>query len=332
MAPAALAALHIVKGNREPSEHMLDPELVQGLLGVAGQYRRAYHAVSASRLLPAALGHLDLVLSLRPASRLERERVPLVTAAGEMAVLAGVLLGHDAASHDESLSYFDIAWTAARAVEDVELQTVTLAARSFALAYRDGNHQAGLECADLARRVAAAGACPQTRGWVAAVASEHSAAIGDLAGSQRRLDESRSALTSSDFGDIPWRGIGGYNADKLRAYEGTDMLRLRRYRDAEPILSDALNGLDPSMSRHRATALLDRAEARYGLGDIDAACSDATQALALVAHVQHTSHLDRIDNLTARGIAAGAQSAIMLNREAQLTRVDNGLPLKKDRT
>jgi hypothetical protein len=128
---------------------------------------------------------------------------------------------------------------------------------------------------------------------------------------------------------VVWRGIGGFNADKLRAYEGGDMMRLRRYRDAEAFLNDALDRLDASMYRHRATALLDRAEARLGLGQIDAACADATQSLALVTYVQHTGHLDRIEALTARAVAAGSQAARTLAREVQLTRLDHGLPIRR---
>jgi hypothetical protein len=208
------------------------------------------------------------------------------------------------------------------------MQAVVLASRSFAVAYGGDDHKAGLESADLARSIAASGACPQTRAWVAAVASERSASLGDLAGCQQRLDESRSALASAEFGDVPWRGIGGFDAGKLRAYEGGDLMRLHRYIDAEPMLDDALSQLDPSMSRHRATALLDRAEARFGLGDIDAACADASQALALVTHVQHTGHLDRIEALTTRGVATGAHAVHTLYRDVQLTRVDNGLPIR----
>ena len=327
-APAAFAALTYGAADlSNRRDDRLDPELIQGLVGAAASYRRAYHAVPASRLLTAALGHLDLVLSLRPSARSDSERLPLITAAGEMATLGGVLLGLDAARHTESLSYFDIAWTAARAVADIELQTVVLACRSFVLAYGDGDHAAGLECADLARSVGATGASIQTRAWVAAVASERCADLGDLGGSQQRLDESRAVLALSDPHDTVWRGVGGYDSAKLCAYEGGNLMRLHRFADAEPILADALSKLDQTMTRHRATALLDLATARFGLNDIDAACADAGRALTLVTHVQHSGHLDRISALSARGMKAGAQSARSLHRELQLTRVDNGLPI-----
>jgi hypothetical protein len=75
--------------------------------------------------------------------------------------------------------------------------------------------------------------------------------------------------------------------------------------------------------------LLDRAEARFGLGDIDQACADAEQALTLVSHVQHTGHLGRIEDLTARGVSAGSKAAVTLHRDVQLTRLDHRLPAGK---
>lgn len=295
---------------------------------VAVCYRRAYHTVPASRLLPAAQAHLDVIRSCRPASQPSTYRRALMTAAGEMAALTGVLLGLDASRRAESLTYLDLAWAAAREAEDVELQTVVLGCRSFAVSYAEGDHRAGLECADLGRRVGARGACPETRGWVAAVASERCASLGDVAGCQRRLDESRQALSTAEPRGPVWRGIGGFNADKLLAYEGGHLTRLGRFVQAETILDDAIDRLDPTMHRHRATALIDRADARLGFGDVDAACDDARQALRLVVRVQHLGNLDRIQNICDRGAALGASAARDLRHETRLVRADHGLPTR----
>lgn len=324
--PPAFAALHLLDSFRlRRASGVADPETVRDLAAVAAHYRRAYQMVPASRLLPAAQAHLDVVMSLRPEWQPEAERHSLLTTAGEMAALAGVLLGLDAAHHLTALSYFDFGWEAARAADNVELQTVMLGCRSFALANGGGDHTAGLQCADFAREVGNDGASAQTRAWVAAVASERCASLRDVAGCDERLDESRVALTGEGSDEIVWRGIGGFNAAKLRAYEGGDRMRLRRYRDAEAILDDALAQLDDSMPRHRGTALIDRAEARLGANDVDAACADARQALHLVTQVQHTGNLDRIAAVTARGAATGAASARILQRDVRLVLADHGL-------
>lgn len=308
----------------------VDPASIDDLAQVAAHYRRAYHAVPASRLLPAALAHLDLVLSLRPAWQPDQQRTTLLTTAGEMAALGGVLLGLDASQYQSALSYLDLAWSAAREALDVDLQAVVLGCRSFALAYGGGDHRAGLECADFARDLAATGASAETRGWVAAVASERCASLDDLLGCRKRLDESRHALAGAADDGVTWRGIGGYGPEKLRAYEGGDMVRLRRYGEAEPILDDALSALDPCQQRHRATALIDRAGARLGGGDVDAACDDAAEALNLVTIVQHTGNLDRIEQLAAKAAATGASAGRRLRREVQLVRADQGLPTRSE--
>jgi transcriptional regulator with XRE-family HTH domain/tetratricopeptide (TPR) repeat protein len=330
--PAAMATLQLVNAfTPHRDDRPLDPDIVHGMMAVSAQYRRAYQAVPASRLLPAAAAHLDLILSLRPAQRPDSERVPLITAAGEMAVLTGVLLALDAARHIDALSSFDLAWSAARAVSDLELMTVVLASRSFAVAYGNGDHRAGLEAADHASTIGKSGASPQTRAWAAAVASERAASLGDLAECQSRLEESRLALDSVDYDGVQWRGIGGYNTDKLTAYEGGDLVRLGRYSHANELLTTALARLDPSLPRHRATALLDRADARLGLGQIDAAVSDATDALALVTAVQHTSHLGRISAVATKGMNADIQPANDLHHQLQLVRIDIGLPSRSGR-
>ncbi|MGW0433730.1 hypothetical protein ACWDV4_14475 [Micromonospora sp. NPDC003197] len=306
----------------------VDSAMAAGLLDTAAHYRRSYHSVPASYLLPAALAHMKLVFSLQPALQPEPERVSLLTAAGEMAALAGVLLGLDAASRAEALSYLNLAWSLSREIHDVELQTVVLGCRSFALSYGGGDHRAGLECADFAQKVGADAATAETRAWVAAIASERCASLDDLAGCQARLEDSQAALAGLTPEGTRWRGIGGFNYDKLRAYEGGDMMRLRRYREAETILEDALAGFDSNMHRHQATAMIDLAEARLGLGDIDAACKEAHDALKLVTQVQHTGNLDRIDAIASRGAAAGSRPARLLQTEVMLTRADHGLPVR----
>lgn len=106
--PLALASAHLLECFT-PTERddKLDPELLQGLLATAKHYRRAYQAVPASQLLSAALAHLDVVMSLRPSWRVERERLPLLTVAGEMAALAGVLFGMDACQYQGAKTYLD---------------------------------------------------------------------------------------------------------------------------------------------------------------------------------------------------------------------------------
>jgi hypothetical protein len=112
----------------------------------------------------------------------------------------------------------------------------------------------------------------------------------------------------SEPNEITPLGIGIFNLDKLSAYEGGDMVRLGRYRDAEPVLDAAITRLNTSMQRHRCTALIDRAEARLGAYEIDGVCVDGQAALELVTQVQHAGNLKRLRALASKARDTGSQA------------------------
>jgi hypothetical protein len=130
---------------------------------------------------------------------------------------------------------------------------------------------------------------------------------------------------SADIEAGIWRGIGWFGPDKLRAYEGGNMLRLGRYDDARVILDDALAGLDDTMQRHRATALCDRAEAHLGAGDIDACATDAAAALELVTRVEHSGNLERVMIVADKIADSGERAAKALRLDVQLARTDHSM-------
>jgi transcriptional regulator with XRE-family HTH domain len=290
---------------------------------VAAAYRRSYRAVPAGQLLAAARAHLELVVSLRPAQQPEAVRIELVSVISEMAKLAAVVSLWDLGKPEACDSYLDLAWQAARALGSSELQSQVLGSRSFAVAYGPGqDHRQGLEFAEMACEVAATGACPETRGWVAAIASERHASLGDLSACQRRLHDSRVALDARGDDGPRWLGLGGFDETKLLAYEGGNMVRLRRWADAEPVLDAAVARFGDDMVRHRCAALLDRAEARLGANDVDAACVDGAAALAMAAQLQNTLGLRRLDALSLRTEATGAACGVALRREMVMTKAD----------
>jgi hypothetical protein len=213
-------------------------ETVEDIQSVAASYRRAYRCVPSSKLLPLAHGHLELALALHPAWQPAPVRDALVGVVGQMAQLAGVLLTLDMAEYGAAASYLDLALTAARALGSAELQAQVLGARSFQVAYHpsDPNPRLGVEFATLACEIAESGASGATRGWVAAACSERHASLGEETQCRRRLEQARAALADADSGGIPggtWLGIGAFDADKLTAYEGANLVRLGRFGEAE---------------------------------------------------------------------------------------------------
>ncbi|WP_412542458.1 helix-turn-helix transcriptional regulator [Longispora sp. K20-0274] len=300
---------------RPESGQPVGAETLVHLRDVAAGYRRSYRSVPSSELVPAARAHLDLAVSLRPAEQPPDIRTALVRTIGEMAALTGVLLMMDLGWQEAALPYLDLGWRAARALDDPELQAVVLGGKSFAVSYGAGRHRDGLEYATLACELAATGASWETRAWVSAVASERCASLRDEAGCREHLARARNALDRVPDDETAWLGLGGFNHDKLLAYEGGDLVRLGRYREAEPLLDSAIERFDDSMARHRCTALLDRAEARFGAAEVDGACTDALAALSLASTVQHAQNLSRLDRLSRRALATGAASGRSLRRE-----------------
>jgi transcriptional regulator with XRE-family HTH domain len=305
------------------STRLVGTDTAADLKAIAAAYRRSYRMVPAAQLLSAAHAHLELAVSLRPAQQPDGVRLELVSVIGEMAALAAAVSLLDLGKPEACGSYLNVAWQAARAIGSAELQSVVLGCRSFAVAYGPGrDHRQGLEFAEIACEIAATGACPETRGWVAAIASERHASLGDLSTCQRRLHDSRVALDARGDDGPRWLGLGGFNETKLLAYEGGDMVRLRRWADAEPVLDAAVARFGDDMVRHRCTALLDRAEARLGADELDAACVDGVQSLALVAQVQHAQNLKRLDALSQRAAATGAACGVALRRELVMVKAD----------
>jgi hypothetical protein len=233
-------------------------------------------------------------------------RTALLTVIGEMAALASALLLLDKNQPGEARRHMELAWIAAKEAQSTGLQAIVLGGHSFDVAYAGGDHRAGLELAEAAWQHAKAGASASTRGWVAAIASERCASLGDEDGCRRYLSEARSALHAADCEEAADLGIGVFDDDKLTAYEGSDMVRLGRYGEAAPILDSAIERLAPSMLRHRSTALIDRAEARIEAGEVDAACEDGTCALEIVTQVQHAGNMLRLRRLAKRASDTGS--------------------------
>lgn len=288
---AAQTALGALAPSR-PSRPALDRDMLDDLGEVGMLYRRSYRAVPSESLLPLAVGQIRLAFSLDPAAQPEAERVTLLRHAGQMATLAGVVQMLDLGDFSAADPLLRLAANAAKATDDAELTAVVYGCRAFHAGY-SGDVEEGLDWAQAGQDAAERGASPRTRAWVAAVASEMHASLGDADGCAQALEQARSAL-DRPAEDERWAGIGWLDEAKIDAYEGGDLMRLGRYGAAIERLTGALDGLGPAMARHRATALVDRADALAARGEAEAACRDAGEALETVARVHHAETLRRI--------------------------------------
>jgi tetratricopeptide (TPR) repeat protein len=162
----------------------------------------------------------------------------------------------------------------------------------------DGRRAEAIDLITEARHVARAADGPRTRGWLAAVESELRARTGDARASLAALADAESALQDLDQRDArPWIGVGAFDAAKLKGYYGLCYLQLRQPQEAVRELTAAVNALDPTLRKHRCTALADLATALIQLGEVEEGCRRASQALTLAMELRHAVSVDRIRNL-----------------------------------
>jgi hypothetical protein len=93
--------------------------------------------------------------------------------------------------------------------------------------------------------------------------------------------------------DRPWKGIGAFTPAKLTAYRGAGLMRLHRYADAQRVLAQALDRLDPVQAKHRTTAHIDLADAFARDGKPDEAAAQAMLALDIITVTGHAECLRR---------------------------------------
>ncbi|GAA0346876.1 hypothetical protein GCM10010319_24260 [Streptomyces blastmyceticus] len=275
----------------------VDPATAQQLGMVSAAYRRGYQTMPAPALLNAARSHFQLLASLQPERQSGEVQQGLLSQMGQMAALAGAVAFLDLGAREDGKACTATGLQLAKASGDQDLFALCWAGRAFQTAY-EGDCEGGMDCS-LAAVDHAKGASARMRAWCAAVASEMHASTGDEKNCREFLDNAREHI-NSPMDDDRWRGIGWFDAAKLDAYEGGDLVRLGQHETALARLATALAHLDPSMRRHRATAHADRADAYTTAGHPEAAIDDAHTSLALLEQVHHDETLRRITVVHAR--------------------------------
>lgn len=288
----------------------IDDETVDGLAQITLGYRKVYRSVGAAALLSPVCGTLDLLIEIAPDAGIYRDR--LVSLISEAGSVAAVVLMFDQGDFPTAGRYLAIAARAAQQCDDDELRAVALGCRAFHATY-SGTPQVGLEYASEAVAAAAQGIHPLTSGWIAAVASEMHATLGpgEEAACMRLLEMAQQQL-AEPLPSHPWKGIGAFDAGKLTAYRGGDLMRLGRYPQAQAELHAALAQLDPAFAKHRCPAHIDLATAYL---QVDEGVEHAVNALDIIAVTRHADSLRRVENLYPMIRTSGIPAARDLRRK-----------------
>ncbi len=204
---------------------VLHPESLNDLENLVVDYRRSYGQASSSDLLGRAAGLVQILLDLQRSAAEPTSRDRLTGLLGEAALLAGLvsLMGpHDLPRARE---YYQLALDAAVAVDDIDLATYVTGSLSFHDT-RAGRLTDGLERVQAAQALADERCSPMTRAWLASLASELHARAGDELECKRLLEQADEALDTDPRWVTPWKGVGVFDAGKLVAYRGGDLVLL----------------------------------------------------------------------------------------------------------
>ena len=275
----------------------VDLATVSDMETITAAHRRSYRQLSVHALLPQVESQFQAISELLQRPQSIRLRQRLIAAAGETAMLAGTLRFMDLYDFEPGRSNLELAMTAAQEAEARELGAFVLGCMGFHTRY-GGKRNEAVDLIEQARNAAARVASPLTQGWLAAVASEVHAVVGNAKGSLGALEQAGHALDQADEDDeSSWIGVGTFNHAKLEAYHGVCYLQLGRPGDAVSALIRALDTLDPALKKHRCTALADLATGLIRLDEVEEGCERASQSLTLAAELRHAVSIDRIRKL-----------------------------------
>jgi transcriptional regulator with XRE-family HTH domain len=260
------------------------------------RYRSLYHQVPSAVLLPAVLGHLQLVDGLLARAG-DHTRRRLGSAVLETAGFAAWLCG-DMGDGVRMLRLYRTAEAAAEVSGE------------RALAER-GEHLRAADEADAAEQQVGRSAEPVVVAWLAALQARVLAGGGRGPDALAALNRAGQALDRAGAGEAPeW--MFEFDHGRLAAYTGACLLRLGRPVEAAAALADALAALPQTCMRRRAEARLDLAHARLQAGEADEAARLAGTAVETFAGWNSVAGLRRVvtfaDSLAAAGHPAAAGS------------------------
>jgi tetratricopeptide (TPR) repeat protein len=277
----------------------IDAATVADMETITAGYRRSYRHLSVQVLLPQAQGQANLVKELLRGSATPQLRDRLVTTLSEAEALVGVMKLMDLFDFDDAWFHLSRALHAAREAQAAEHEAFILGCMGFNACY-SGDRRAAFCLIESARHAARTTYAPLTRGWLAAVDAEIQSRAGHAAACLAALESAEEALNEAGDAEAPWIGVGVFNRAKLASYYGGCYYRLQRPQEAIGELVRSLNGLEPSMQKHRCNAMAELALAFGQLREVEESCRYASDALSIAASLRHAATIDRIRRMRGR--------------------------------
>ncbi len=260
-----------------------------------------YSGIPKGRLLQGVLGHLaNVKLFLHTAQPTAREQ-RLSALVSQQAQMAGNIY-FDMHDYPQEEQYFKLGIEMARHAAHPPLYAVAVARTSFVYSY-SRQYQEALPLLQVARRFA--GQSLTIYYWIAAVEAEVHARLYTLQPQSSRyhaslqaLEEAEQSIEQSDE-VLPLYGRK-FGLGDLLGYKGTCFKYLGRSEDAQAVLLEALSTRDKTPSTQaitpvtQAITLVDLGSVYAQQGEIEEACTRATQALMIISQTGSANTLQRV--------------------------------------
>lgn len=277
------------------------PELSRDVLeahaGLTAGYRRLDNLAGPATVFHQAREHHQQLMSLLGQARGTRQVQRVARLAADSGDLLAWLL-FDLEEYPQALACYRLAAEAARQVDDVSLHA-NLVGRAARTLSECGQHDAALDVAAVAERIAGSAAHPTVRSWLAATRAFDHARLGQETDCRRDLEAGAQLLARATATRDPVPGyITFYGEGHLRKWTGHAMLALAKQRAG--LAREGARAIDKALLQWPSSAVRESAELLTASAAARLLARETEQAAALVSQA-HTIARDTASrrNMTA---------------------------------
>lgn len=276
------------KALTQPSR--VDTQSLQGLEHITKSYWQLRSSLGYRSFLKGFHGHLETVEQLLQYTQPPTVHKHLCTIASEIAQRIGAIY-FDMNNYSVAMSYYKVSIEAAREADNHILWAVGLGRMSSLPIYSNNPHDA-VPLLQEAQKVAVKHSPPQIAAWLASVEAEAQAHLQNKQSCNQLLGQAEHVLEHA--------GQDGnlhevkFDYSRLVGYKGVCYLRLQMTNEALSALNEGAKLIDLSSVRQRSIILADSAAAYAQMGEIEAACTHAAQAIELNSLTKSSLVLQRI--------------------------------------
>jgi transcriptional regulator with XRE-family HTH domain len=186
------------------------------------------------------------------------------------------------------------AYRIAQELENAELMASALARTGITLIQKEDPSEA-IRYLNGALKMIHYQGLPMLKGYILQALSEAYAKVQEEQACWQSIGQLERILDNQE--QTPEHSNTRLNIASFTAQKGIDALLLHDYRRALALIEKSLLKYDPTLIRGRARLLAQKAEAHYGLGQVDTSVMIAEEALTLAHSVGASKTLARVRNL-----------------------------------